>query len=324
MGNALKVLWAAPFVSTGHGNFEIVSQGERHHIGITLDRIAQRPEIRHEVEPADGKTGTFVKVEWPNVTRLLREPEPDSYNSTPSAAELVAGFAAFNPHATFVLDGVSIDRTEPEWKKWSPDQPTSAHWYNAETLRDLIAAYIARERDGGPEKTVREFVAEFRGLSSTKKQKTVTEGWSGRRLHDFVVDGDVDQEFIVGLLNRMQAESSPVQPRLLGSVGKDHLTQWMVSQGVTEESIQYQRKQGIDELPFVLELAFGIFDDDDATRQIVTGLNWSSVIGGDPDPYLRNAISEARLDRHDPVMLVVHIARPRFQFADRGKTRLTL
>ena len=56
----------------------------------------------------------------------------------------------------------------------------------------------------------------------------------------------------------------------------------------------------------------------------MTGLNWSPVIGGDPDPTLRSGIAEARLDPNDPVTLVVHIARPRFQFADRGKTRVML
>ena len=64
---------------------------------------------------------------------------------------------------------------------------TSAHWYTVETLRNLIAAYIAHGRNGGQPKTVRAFVSEFRGLSSTVKQKEVTAAWSGRaHLDDFV------------------------------------------------------------------------------------------------------------------------------------------
>jgi len=31
-----------------------------------------------------------------------------------------------------------------------------------------------------------------------------------------------------------------------------------------------------------------------------------------------------RIDIHDPVTVVMHIARPRFDFVDRGKTRLEL
>jgi len=202
--------------------------------------------------------------------------------------------------------------------------PTSAHWYTAETLRNLIAAYIAHGRNGGREKTVREFVSEFRGLSSTAKQKKVASDWSGAYLHDFVVDGDINQDFVAELLKKMQSECVAPKPAVLGLVGKDHLTAYMKAQGVSSSSIRYACKKGDDELPYILETAFGVFEDDNKKRSIVTGLNWSPVIGGDPDPTIRRLIQEARLDPDDPVILMVHIARPRFDFMDRGKTRLSL
>jgi hypothetical protein len=154
----------------------------------------------------------------------------------------------------------------------------------------------------------------------------VAADWAGKRLSEFVKNGDVDPEFATELLGRMRAECSPPAPQLLGSIGKDHLVGWMVRHGVSASSIQYKRICGEDgSLPYVLEVAFGVNEPDTScARRIVTGLNWSPVIGGDPDPTLRNAVAEARLDPHDPVMLLVHIARPRFEFADRGKTRVTL
>ena len=321
MGNALKVIYAAPFVSTGNGSVEISSHGTRHRIEITVDRIAQRPRITHETEPSDVKTGTIVKVAWADSTTSICEPGANSYNSPPTARELIAGFAAFNPHTTFILDGETIERSVTTWPKWSPDQPTSAHWYDSETLRDLIGAHIAQERDGG--RTVREFVSEFRGLSGTAKQKLVTKGWSGKRLHDFIIDGDFDAEFVPELLQRMQAHSKAPAPRLLGLIGQEYLSAWMTSQGVVEQSIRYVKKLGIDRLPYVLEMAFGVRNDDSG-RHIVTGLNWSPTIGGAPDPTLRSAVAHARLDPGDPATFVVHIARPRFQFADRGKTKVAL
>src|SRR5690606_12175587 len=169
----------------------------------------------------------------------------------------------------------------------------------------------------------RDFVAEFRGLSGTAKRKAVTGGWSGQRLRDFVADGDIDPAFVRELLQRMQGASTAPSPKALGKIGEEHLTAWRASQNVSPESIKYIAKAGVDGLPFVLEMAFGI-NADDSGRRIITRLNWSPVIGGDPDPVLRSAIADARLDRHDPVTLVVHIARPRFQFADRGKTRIAL
>ena len=227
MGNALKVIYATPFVATGGGTVEISAHGTRHRIEVTLDRIAQRPRITHETESTDVKTGTVVKIAWSDLTTLIRDPDADFYNPVPTACELVAGFAAVNPNATFTLDGEIYQRTVTDWQKWLPDQPTSAHWYDAETLRDLIAAYIAQERDDG--RTVREFVSEFRGLSGTAKQKQVTEGWSGKRLHDFIVDGDLEPGFVPELLQRMQAHSKTPAPRLLGLIGEDHLSAWMTS-----------------------------------------------------------------------------------------------
>jgi hypothetical protein len=325
MGNALKVIYAAPFVSSGGGSIEILTRGERHCIEISLDRIAQRPEVRHTKEVAVVKSGTEVKIHWRDLARLLSEPSADSYNPPPKAEEIVRGYAAFNPHASFVLNGQGYP-SSGLFTKWSPRQPTSAHWYTPETLRDLIAAYIAKRREGAPERTVREFVAEFRGLSSTVKQKAVTEGWQGKRLHDFVVAGDVDADFVQEILGRMQAASTAPPPQQLGIIGKEHLSRWMAAQGVARTSIKYQQKRGIDKgLPYVFEVAFGINEDDRATRHILCGLNWSPVIGGDPgDPTLRDAIAEANLGRNDPVTLVLHIARPRFQYADRGKTRISL
>lgn len=323
MGNALKVIYAAPFVATGNGLVEISSQGTRHRIEVTVDRIAQKPGITHHKDSVDVKTGTIVRIGWHDSATLINEPDANSYNPVPTARELVAGFAAFNPHATFTLDGETFERSKSDyWSKWQPDQPTSAHWYDGETLRDLIAAYISQERDGG--RTVREFVSEFRGLSGTAKQKRVADGWSGKRLHDFIVDGDVDPGFVAELLQRMRTASKAPSPRLLGIIGQDHLSAWMVSQGVAEGGIRYIKKQGIDGLPFVLEMAFGVNEDRDSGRRIVTGLNWSPVIGGDPDPTLRRAMAEARLDADDPVTFVVHIARPKFEFADRGKTKIAL
>ena len=66
------------------------------------------------------------------------------------------------------------------------DSP-SPHWYTPDQLLNLITAYLAGERAGrSPAKTVREFIAEFRGLAGTAKQKAVAAdaGLTGAWLHD--------------------------------------------------------------------------------------------------------------------------------------------
>lgn len=47
LGNALKCLWAAPYVVTGdRGAVEVHAGGRAHLIEVRLDRIAQEPQIR--------------------------------------------------------------------------------------------------------------------------------------------------------------------------------------------------------------------------------------------------------------------------------------
>jgi len=68
---------------------------------------------------------------------------------------------------------LTITPTLADWRKWTPGEPTSPHWYSQEHFNGLIGAYLRRERDGAKARTVREFVGEFAGLAGSAKQKTV-------------------------------------------------------------------------------------------------------------------------------------------------------
>jgi hypothetical protein len=266
-------------------------------------------------------------VHW-NDSACLKDDEKHyfynlSYNVILTPQQLIEAYSAFNPHATFRTGGIVFKATNPQWAKWNPSDPTSPHWYKPDTLRDLIAAYVSQERNGGRVKTVREFVCEFRGLSGTAKQKEVTEGLKGVYLHDLVKDGDIDQVLVEGLLDAMKKASNLPKPRVLGVIGEDHFKAWMVKYAsVTEKSIRYVKKlSDADGLPHVLEVAFDIHENEG--RRIVTGLNWSPTLVM-PMDKLRSLLQEMRVDEHDPVTILVHTARPRFEFVDRGKTRLDI
>src|SRR5262249_33122356 len=156
------------------GLVEIEACGLHHHIEVSLDRIAQRPKIDHIVEEISVKNGTSVKISWPSIASLGLGWEAGFYPRTVSEclADFIGAFAAFNPHATFRFGERVYAATDPAWGKWRADAPTSPHWYRPEDLRDLIHAYLAHE-DGGPPMTVRDFVAEFAGLSGTQHRKKV-------------------------------------------------------------------------------------------------------------------------------------------------------
>jgi hypothetical protein len=172
--------------------------GDSTTVEVSMDRIAQRPVVSHAAKE-DGfvKSGTFVKIHWLDLACSIETEDEESYKTTDfstMAKELVEGYAAFNPHSTFRLGDTTFEATDPTWRKWNPSDPTSPHWYTLEILRDLIGAYVYQERDGGRARTVRELVSEFRGLSSTAKQKEATANQSGVYLHDLVKDGDIDTD----------------------------------------------------------------------------------------------------------------------------------
>lgn len=329
LGNALKCVWAAPFVASGEpGHVEILTAGRRHEVRVGLDRIAQSPTLQYAVG-SDGrvKNGTLVRIHWPQIAGYLGRGQG-------GVRELLLDYAAFNPHASFAwqADGRSgtIAATDPGWSKWRPADPTSPHWYSAERLRDLIAAYLTAERQQEAKaRTVREFVAEFRGLSGTAKQKAVTTslGLTGAHLHDLLDGDDVALEQVAALLAAMQRESRPPKPAALGILGREHLTQHMVAfRHVEADSVRYKKVEGESGgLPFVLEVALGIYSEGyaDCGRDVAVGLNWSATLQP-PIRELLGLLGEQRLDAHDPLVILVHLACPLMQFADRGKGVLQL
>jgi DNA topoisomerase VI subunit B len=333
LGNALKCLWAAPYVAHGQqGYVEVVTRGTAHRISVQLDRISQQPHLQHLTRP-DGvvKNGTLINIVWPGIASVLARSDGSSFYKT--ANELLLEYAAFNPHATLTYREPGyerlIPRTTPNWSKWSPRHPTDAHWYSVERFRALIAAYVAEERRGGRALTVREFVSQFATLSGSLKPKRVTEatGLSRAHLHDLIEDGDVALAPVVALRTAMQQESRPVKPTALGVLGEDHVRAYLINQyHVKPESLKYRKVQGIaDGLPFVLELACGWYTDDyvGCEQRTIVGVNWTPALKS-PFPMLQSLLGEARVDSFDEVAVLVHLAMPRPDFTDRGKSVLSL
>jgi DNA topoisomerase VI subunit B len=330
LGNALKCVWGAPFVVDGEqGTVEVYTGGEVHRIIVTLDRIAQAPRLLRTVE-RDGtvKTGTVVKLHWPEIASYQEEEEgPTFYRQ---AADLLSTYALFNPHAHFTLRTPEGKQThEPTvtaWAKWRPSDPTSPHWYTPERLSTLIAGYLTAEQEGGRVVTVRDFVGEFAGLSGTAKRKAVVAaaGLVGKSLHDLIDDGELAEEKVGCLLGQMQHEAREILPATLGVLGETHLRRCLERDYQIEPvSLTYKKIVGVVRgVPFVLEAAFGWHEQQENARSVI-GLNWSAALK-DPLPTLPDLMEENYIDRADPVVVLVHLASPRLDFTERGKGRLRL
>lgn len=249
--------------------------------------------------------------------------------------QVASDFGFLNPHLTLRLDWFGepsvVEATDPGWGKWTPASPTSPHGYRPDDLERLIAAYLVADQDSGRDRTVREFVAGFKGLTSTIKQKAVlaATGCSRAPLSSLANDAqdDVDKAKIAELLTVMQVHSAPVKPRALGTIGAAHLEQRFASLGIVDNSFRYARKYsvGADGLPQVTETAFAVLAAG-GERRLVTGVNWSA---GWANPFRQLGEYGRSLDSElaakfagfeEPIVLLVHVAHPRVQYTDRAKS----
>jgi DNA topoisomerase VI subunit B len=329
-GNALKTVLMMPFALDGNtGHVEIIAKGVRHIIDMSADAIRQQPVIDYRQEPGLVKNGTCVSVGWPVSSKLANSILADAKGRFLPIAE---DYTFLNPHLTLSLDWMG-DRIEtraidPEWAKWRPSEPTSAHWYGPEHFRRIIGAYIAADQDSDRDRTVREFIAEFRGLSGTAKRKQVLEASGlGRMNLSALANGHgIDATVAGSLLSAMQQNSKPVKPADLGVIGRESIAARFAALGCEMQSFVY-RKVGTydrDGLPFILEAAFVWHDGLDHLR-LITGVNWSPGI---VNPFrtlayaqsLDSLLGEQRIEDYDPVVVFVHLAHPRVQYLDRGKS----
>src|SRR5262245_25158528 len=76
LGNALKCVWAAPYVLSARrqGRVDVATGGVRYQIDVTVDALAQEPQVCLTAhEDAMIKSGTSITVHWPEeATPLCR------------------------------------------------------------------------------------------------------------------------------------------------------------------------------------------------------------------------------------------------------------
>ena len=137
-------------------------------------------------------------------------------------------------------------------------------------------------RGASATRTVADFVAEFDGLTGSRKRKAAIDdaGLQRFQLSQLATESELDDELIDRLLQSMKRHTKPVTPQRLGQIGEEHLMQRLVEFGCQPESVEYRVRKRCDEgVPFVLENAFGYLGDGgEKCRQIHAGANWSPGI----------------------------------------------
>jgi hypothetical protein len=328
---------------------------------VVHDDVSDLPKSKNLDPRGDGEnhgfSGTDVRLEWspvPYGKPLERFTSSGDRWLAGSIYSLVEGFALFNPHATITLDYFGTrtvwEATDPAWRKWRPHQPTSIHWYEVRHFERLLGAHLNHQLDTGTDRLVSDVLAEFDGFAgSPKRTKVLTEaGLKRARLSDLVKDGRLDTDRVACLHAAMRRHTKPVTPARLGFLGEDHLRQRLLDMGIVPESFRYSRKVGggkskksaagggaetmVSDMPFVLESAFGYRGEKcQDERRIYTGVNWSAAALKNPfkefgatGEGLETALAEQRATRNEPIVFVLHLAQPRVQFSDRGKSSLVI
>jgi DNA topoisomerase VI subunit B len=338
-GNALKTILAMPFVLDGNtGRVDISAHGQRHEITFAVDRIAQRPVVNcQSVADEKVQNGTSVTVHWPDsASSILDEAEP-------SFVLFADAYTWLNPHLALAVDWrarrTKISTTAPDWEKWLPNKPTSAHWYRVEEFERLAAAYLTEDRNRQTDRYVRDLVSEFSGLSRSAKRKAVLNETGLARTHlSALANGQgLEHDVLAGLLKAMRRHSKTVQPAQLGIIGEVHLRTRAEQAGCDMTTFRYKKIAvvGSDALPMVVEAAFAMIQDADAeqARRLITGINWSPGIRN-PFRTLDNAsgwgdgldalLQDRRAGSDEPIVFLLHVAHPRVRYTDRGKSAVAM
>jgi DNA topoisomerase VI subunit B len=343
-GNALKTILAMGYVldrrigsdADAAGITVIETRGIKHQIEFRVDHINNQPRVIHTTAASAIKVGTKLTISWPKLNLL--ESAENRFK------QLIESYVWFNPHLSlrgvwFGHEFINVKATNPNWEKWRPRNPTSPHWYDESRLQRYLAAHVARDRDLGQRRTVREFIAEFRGLSGTAIQRKVLAevGCSHQSLAQFFGVDQVNRVGIAKLLAAMRKHSKPVAPKHLGVIGADHFKQRFLAAGGNIETFKYQCRKGMtpDGIPYVVEFAFGLHQSGltqgaPVARKIVTGANWSVGINnpfrafGSTGEGLENTLAKVRANASQPVICALHLASAYIQYADRGKSSIIL
>ncbi|MGZ5812829.1 MAG: hypothetical protein ACXWJR_04120, partial [Xanthobacteraceae bacterium] len=322
-GNALQALLAMPFALDGKsGEALIESRGIAHQIIFTIDPVRRVPQIAHDQRRSLIQSGTRITLRGLISAGSQADPKVQ-------IVQVVRNFAWLNPHAAFTVNGKTLFKaSDPGWRKWRPSDAAPAAWYDRESFSRLIAACIADDEDHGRDRTVREFIADFRGLARTGMQKQVLDNTTTARmsLRDFFKR----PARVKHLLAVMQDATKPVGAKDLGVLGREHFQTRFAEVGADLETFQYRRSLlAVDDVPFAIEAAFGYCPDEDVRQQQIVGVNWSpSLIN--PFRDLNNDISldyllaEQRAGEEQPIVLALHLASPCIAYTDKAKSALAL
>ncbi len=338
-GNALKTVLGIPVALGVRAPVVFEGRAVRHRVRARIDPAGQ-VLVDHGTAARGPRAGTRVTL------RL-----PAGCCGLPGLRWWARAFSLFNPHASVRIRqderrGNHANQAGPPrrsfyrptvafpdgWAKFLPTDPTSPHWYDAAAMERLVFSHVGAAEAGGKDLTLRDFVRQFRGLSSTQKAKAVCDRFPRiRRVGDFrEAEGEVAR-----LLGAMKADTRPPGPDVLGSVGEEHffarLHAWFGVRRWWYKSVRGEAGG----VAFVVEVALAVtqrrgrvfhgvnfsptFDDPLAGTYLAAGEIQAAGIGGFLSAGHALPSDETRRSN---TAVAFHLVCPALEFLHKGKTRL--
>lgn len=342
-GNATKCILAMPCVFGGKGSVTIHSRGKSQRIEISVDPITKNPKVLKTL-----LSGTAEKDQHVSIADLASQLELESTSFFPPGKKgtiwqvdlgsqiecakgdfwhLLIRYRSLNPHVTFrlLVEGSSWNwsRRTSATKKWTPDKREPAAWHDIESFESLLSGFCGNDQSTGRNRSVREVIQSFAGLSSRAATNEVLAkaGMKQPKLSDLVTEQGLDRERTSRLLEAMQASGKVIKPDALGCIGRNNAIAAVEDLGA--KNVRYRKLEGktSDGLPYVVEACYG--DRDTAKSLRISGLNFSSDLREPTYPRLRQILEEYRFGKLIEGVVLFHVMVPAPKFTDRGKTSFT-
>ena len=171
----MQTIIAMPFALTGEACDTVVieSQGVEHRIAFAIDPIRQTPSPVIERRASLVRNGTRLTVLWPDLASSYLDASKRDF------LQLAETFTWLNPHLSLSLKWhgdivFEIDATLPTGRAGGQARRPPRTGTTPKRLQRLIGAEVAYAEDNGlAQRPVRDFIADFRGLSANAKTKAI-------------------------------------------------------------------------------------------------------------------------------------------------------
>lgn len=349
LGNALKCILGIPYALASEFKLELPtvlirvrSMGKEYNICLNIQKLEELVNCQITSRDIELKHGTEVSTVF-----FSRRKDLAVY------LDSMRSYVLFNPYANIKVTlklpkpkGPYIEAypaTTRKPKKFAG--ASSVHWYTPSQFKQLVEAYIRSINAGERDLDLREYIKQFRGLTSDEKTALILkEIQAERRGIRLLSNLSGQNEAISQLCEAMNKHSYEPSPDVLGQIGRKQILNRIEQIYGEPRRFKYKRLKEVYKgksclVPFVLEVAIAILEHDIGLR-IHSGINHSPCLDNPFEGYhvewtdrkgkvqeasiMRGLLEKYKIDSKQPAIIVVHLICPNIEYQSYGKGKINM